>query len=235
MIMHWVLQVVIALCLFVPAFEGFRDGIFASVYSACRTFFGAIVSLTFYQPLSQVIQVVFPRLSEHPGPKYVEAIVFPTLFALVLGFMRALKVRFTIPSVPSYPLADKIAGPVIGLFNGILIAGLLALTWSLMPFNKYMPYDSGRISERQLFWDPAPTTLKFYAWVCDRMPGRIPFLLYDEEIVADENGNGIVDADSNDAWKDTIPNRKWDRGAIPTYKRADEFKPEDVESVMRRK
>lgn len=231
--MQTVLQIVIVICLVTPIIAGYRDGLYTSVYSASRTFFGFMVAMTFTEPIRDLVLNMVPRLRIHPGPKYLEAVIWPTLLALVIGLTRTLKMRYTIPRVEAWKLVDKIGGPAVGLFHGILFAGLLVLLWSYMPFAKYMPGDSGRVVEKRLFWDAGATAIRFYSYMTHRMPGSRKFLLHDEPILQDVNGNGLVDKGSDDKWDDNeIPNGKWDQGHIDRYRKRDEFGPWDVQNIF---
>lgn len=229
--MQIVIQVAVFGVIIGTVVGGFRDGAFAAAYSALRTFFCLIIAMTFFEPVSYLIYSNVERFSVYPGPDYIRAIVFPTLFALVFGLARMLKVRYTAPKVQALPMVDRIAGPVLGLLNGIIIAGIICIMWSLMPFARYMPSDSGTVDERRLVWDAGATTLRFYSFMCRRMPGAKPFLLEPEKIVNDTNGNGRVDAGTDDSWEDTLPNGKWDEGWLARYRNGDEFTSDVIDRI----
>jgi hypothetical protein len=230
--MTWVFQLVTLLCVFGTIYGGVRDGAFAACYSVCRTLLCFIVAMTFYEPLAHLIASLIPRLGNYPGPDYLRAITFPTLFALVMGLGRHLKIKYTGAKTPALPLVDKIVGPVVGLPHGLLVAGVIMFMYSLMPFPRYMPNDWGTVDERRVVYDAGAGALRFYSFLTRRMRGARPFLLEDEPIVTDENGNGVVDPGSGDEWRDVVPNGRWDRGALFRYRHGDEWRMEELEKSL---
>ncbi|MGD2174030.1 MAG: hypothetical protein PVJ27_01405, partial [Candidatus Brocadiaceae bacterium] len=103
------------------------------------------------------------------------------------------------------------------------------ILWSLLPFAKYIPADCGRVTMKTPALDTGTAMLRFYAFTTERMPGNTPFLLEDEGIVEDENGNGRADA--GEAFYDVNGNGQWDRGWLWKYRHHADILPRDVDAL----
>jgi hypothetical protein len=97
---------------------------------------------------------------------------------------------------------------------------------SLMPFAKFLPGDIGRFQVRASSLDTGAAMLRVFDRVQAGMGGSRHFLLQDEALETDANGNGR--ADPGDAYRDVNGNQKWDRGWLSRYHSFCEIEPEDL-------
>jgi hypothetical protein len=223
-------------------YAGIRDGAFFSLYALLRNLLGFLVAMSFTEPVTQLV-LHFERLQLHPGPLYVRAFVFPTLFAVVFAGMRWLKTRYTTVDIAIFVIPDRIVGGIFGLLNGIVMVGLLLIVWSFMPFAKFLPGDFGRVNTDTGILFPGRLMLRFYDFTTRRMPGGRMFLLEDEPVVRDSDGDGEFDPPSAgfkqpELFRDLNENGLWDRGWLWRYKNHADIHMKDMEgaaSVVRKK
>lgn len=223
-----VIAVLVVLALLgLTAFAGFRDGVFFSTYALMRNLIAFLCAMTFREGLAGVMETLVT--AAHPAHDYFVLISFVLILGGVFLLGRFLKVRYTIAYVPCPHLVDKIAGSTAGLLNGIVVAGVLLIGWSLVPFAKYIPSDLGRVHIKAKMLDSGAIMLRYYKFAEERMGGNVPFLLDDEKIAEDLNNNGR--ADPGEGFHDSNYNRKWDRGWMWKYRNHASITPEALEPL----
>jgi uncharacterized membrane protein required for colicin V production len=213
--------------LLLMTYAGYRDGVFATVYALLRNLFGFLCAMMFCEPLARQLTGAITRA--HPAYDYFVAISFAAILAAAFALGRWLKVRYTVPGVVSITLVDRIAGPALGLLNGIVVTGTLLVLWSLMPFAKFVPGDLGRAEVTKPALDTGSRMLSFYEYESKRMPGGTVFLLQDEPLKTDENMNGKGDA--GDSFDDKNGNGQWDRGWLYKYRHHATILPADLQQL----
>jgi hypothetical protein len=206
---------------------GLRDGAFFSVYSLMRNGIALLGALTFCRPLGGFVANLAG--SAPPTRNYFIALSFAFIVGGLIIFLRWLKIKFAFPQVECPKAMDWTVGPVAGLLNGIVITGVILVGWSMMPFVKYIPRDLGHVEVRPAVLDTGEHMLKTYGFIERRMGGNVPFLLEDEPIVTDADGNGRVDR--GDSYKDLNRNGRWDRGWLWKYHHAADILVRDLEAL----
>jgi len=209
-------------------YAGARDGAFFTMYALVRNGLAFLCAVTFFRPLGATLSAMFSRTP--PAPEYFVAIAFVLIFGAAVGAGRWLKVRYTFPDVKCFHAVDRSAGAGLGLLNAIVLTGTILIMWSLMPFARYIPADLGRAHLKVRTLDTGPAMLEFYAFASRRMPGGVVFLLHDETIHEDANGNGR--ADPGDAFTDVNQNGRWDRGWLWRYRTHADILPRHLEHVV---
>jgi len=201
------LLAVLALLL-ATTYAGYRDGFFIATYALMRSLVAFLCAMTFCEPLRAVLTSVIS--DKYPAPQYLLPIAYLLVFGLVMVLGRWLKIQYTEPGLSCPAAVDHTAGPLIGLLHGVVFTGTLLILWSMLPFAKFIPADQGRINSRLGKLDTGRSMLVFYDFVQDHMGGNLPFLLNDEPIVNDADGDKR--ADPGDEFKDLNANGTWDRG-----------------------
>ena len=210
-------------------YSGVRDGAFFSIYVLMRNLFGFLLAMALMEPLASFLMLFTPKW--HPWPQYSRSLAFPLVFALFFALARWLKMRFTPAKVPTFPPADRIVGGACGMLNWVVLVGILLILWSLMPFAKFIPGDFGRIKTDSGLLFPGKAMLRFYKFTTNRMPGGRVFLLDDEPVVDDADGDNEFDPDTDESFEDVNNNGVWDRGWLWRYKNHADFHVSDVELV----
>lgn len=205
-----------------------RDGAFASVYVLLRNLLAFMVAMTLMEPLASLVMLVVPK--HHPWPLYCRVVAFAGVFGAVFATARWLKIEHTPGEVSAFTLVDRIAGGICGAVNWIVVIGVLLILWSLLPFVKFIPGDFGRIETDSGLLFPGEAILRFYGFTAGRMPGGRKFLVEDEKLEADANGNGAFDA--GDQFRDVNNNGVWDRGWLWRYRNHADFHFKDIELVV---
>ena len=226
--MTGILAALVVLALLVlMGLAGYRDGIFFTAYALARNLFAFFCGLTFCEPAARVLTGVFS--DARPAYDYFVALSFAAIVSVVFVVGRTLKVKYTIPYVPCPTIADRAAGPILGVFNAVVVSGILLILWSLLPFAKYIPGDFGdaRVNSRLL--DTGTAMLRFYGYAEQRMGGN-PFPLEDEPVLNDVNGNGRPDV-VGESYDDRNHNGRWDRGWLWKYKNHAVLTPSDLEAL----
>jgi len=225
------------------AYDGARNGLFASCYALVRNVLGFLFAFTLFEPLGGLLSRLFAE--EHPGPLYLRAVAFVALFGAVFTLGRWLKISYTEPRVPSYRHADRVGGGALGLLNGFVLAGVVLIFWSLMPFAKFLPRDFGRVRTDKLPVDAGSQLLRFYNHCTHTMGGGKRFLLNDEPILADKeepfgvpdalrdiDGDGEPDMVPGESFQDENGNGRWDRGWLWRYRAHADFHMEDFRRAV---
>lgn len=211
-------------------YAGYRDGAFSGAYALARHLVAFLVAMTLVAPVAGLIGYVLP--STYPWDLYARVIALATLYAAVLGLARWAKTSFTPARVPSFPLVDHISGVPLGLASGIVLTGFLLILWSLMPFARYLPQDVGRVNPDSLLVDSGGAMLGFYSFMARKMPGGRTFLLEDEPVTEDVDGDGEFDDGVGEEWKDVNRNGRWDRGWLWYYGHNSDFTPDVLKVVL---
>ncbi len=223
----------------VMTYDGVRSGLFSAVYSLVKNVLAFLIALTLCEPGMSLLTRFLPE--RHPGPLYYKAIAFATVFTVVFGFGRWLKLNYTILDVQTPRYADYIGGGAFGLLNGIVLGGVVLILWSLMPFAKFLPADFGRIRTEKLPLDSGTLMLRFYDHCTGTMGAGRTFLLQDEAVLKDEeepygipdalrdlDGDGLDDVVPGESFQDLNGNGEWDRGWLWRYRTHADLRPEDV-------
>ena len=199
---------VVLVLLLAMAYAGYRDGFFIATYALMRSLVAFLCAMTFCEPLRAVLASIIG--SKYPLPQYLLPISFILIFGAILVFGRWLKIRYTDPGISCPAAVDQSMGPVVGILNAVVFTGALLVFWSMLPFAKFLPADLGRVNTKLGSIDTGYRMIAFYDFVQDRMGGNTPFLLEDETIENDVNGDRR--AEPGDEFTDLNANGTWDRG-----------------------
>ena len=214
---------VLTLLILMPL-AGYRDGLFFSTYALVRNLFAFICAMVFSEKLAGVFEGIFT--DAYPAHEYFTLISFALIFALVFMIARRLKMQYTIPHVQAIGLVDKIAGPIVGFLNAVIMTGTVLIFASMLPFAKYAPGDMGHFSVRSPKLDTGVAMLRVFDYLHDRMQGgRFP--LDPEPLLGDANGNGR--ADPGEPFDDQDGDGVWDRGWLWRYRDYAEIRLDDLD------
>ena len=119
---------------------GYRDGAFFTAYALLRNLFAFVCAMTFCEPLALVLAKIIS--DSYPAQDYYVPIAFAAVAGAVFAIGRWLKVTYTVPGVPCLALADRIAGPALGVMNAVVLTGSVLVLWSLLPFAKYLRHST---------------------------------------------------------------------------------------------
>ena len=207
------------------ALAGYRDGLFFSTYALVRNLVAFLCAMTFSDLLAGVFAAI---ISDDPMAwGYFVVVSFALIFGAVFLLGRWLKMTYTIPHVPALSLVDRIAGPVAGAMNAVLVTGTVLIFVSMLPFAKYLPNDLGRATVRVRALDTGVAMLHVFDYVQHRMGGNRHFILEPETIVTDVDRDGRAD-EGVDFIDDVNGNGTWDRGWLWQYRTSCEIMPEDL-------
>jgi uncharacterized membrane protein required for colicin V production len=212
---------IVLLLLVLMTYAGLRDGAFFTTYALVRNALAFVCAMTFCQPLARVLERLVTQT--YPARVFFVPLSFGAVFGAIIALGRWLKVTYTIPRVECPVMVDRVAGPILGLLNGVIATGTLLVLWSLLPFARYIPADYGNIQVRT---DTGAAALRFYAFVQKKVPGSAVFLLADEPVQEDQNNNGR--ADPGDKFLDENRNDKWDHGWLWKYRNYAWILPDDI-------
>jgi hypothetical protein len=202
---------------------GYRDGAWFSAYALLRNVIAFICGITFAAPVGRMLEGMIS--SSGHAREYFFCIAFGLIVGLVIALGRWLKVTYTVPHVPATVWGDRIAGPALGMLNGIVVTGTVFVLWSLLPFAKYVPGDRASIQVKSGL-DTGAAMLRFYKFTERRMGGSKTFLLHDEPMVTDANRNGRIEP--GEEFDDVNGNGVWDRGWLWKYKNHAQIFPSDL-------
>lgn len=202
---------------------GYRDGAWFSAYALMRNSIAFVCAMTFAAPVGRLLENVIT--SGGHAREYFFCIGFGLVAGIVFMIGRWLKVTYTVPHVPATLWGDRIGGPALGILNGIVVTGTVFVLWSLVPFAKYMPGDTGTIKVKDGL-DTGVAMLRFYKFTERRMGGGRPFLLHDEPLITDLNRNGRIEP--GEEFDDVNGNGQWDRGWLWRYENHGEILPSDL-------
>lgn len=218
-------SIVVIIILLAMIYSGQRDGAYVAAYGLMRNLLAFLIAMTFYEPVSALVT----RMAggTHPGPDYYRVLSFAVLYGAVVGIGRWLRLTYTVPEVRCLAWLDRGLGAVFGLGNGIVVAGLVLVVWSMLPFVKYLPRDYGRVEPQNLWVDAGSGMLVFYDFATGPIPGSKKFVL-EEPLKQDSNGNGRVDPGE---FEDVNENGQWDPGWLWRYRQHADITREEVEAV----
>ncbi|WP_319204483.1 CvpA family protein [uncultured Ilyobacter sp.] len=122
------LDILIAVILLMTVIKGYLNGFFIEVLS----FFGMIINLIFTKNLTPILILNFSIKPENPFYSGVYAILFLGIYTVMGMFImfikKALKKAFK-------GKLNTMAGSILGLFKGLLIAFVIMVFYSLLSMN----------------------------------------------------------------------------------------------------
>lgn len=209
-------------------YSGYRDGLFSALLILSRHLVAFLVAMTFYEPVGRLLSSVFTNA--HPWPLYFRVLSLAGLYGLVGAGSMWAKMKYTIPRVEGFRLLDRIGGCVCGAAGGLVITGFVLILWTNMPFAKYLPQNIGQMNSSRMVVDSGSIMLRFYGFVAAKMrvPGGRPFLLEDEPLTIDVNGDREYQQAQGDEFSDINKNGRRDRGALWHYRNYADFTYEDI-------
>jgi len=216
---------IILLLLGFMTYAGLRDGLFFSTYALMRNILAFLFAMTFCEPLARIFCKVFT--SNYPAMLYFVPLAFAIIYGAVFALGRWLKVTYTIPRIECPVYVDRIAGPIVGFTNAVVVSGTLLIAWSLFPVMRYAPNDIGYLKPRI---DTGTTMLRYYSYAEKRMGGNMPFLLHDEAVNDDRNQNGRPDL-FGESFSDVNGNGVWDRGWLWKYRHHADIAPMQLDPL----
>ncbi len=120
------------------AFFQSTQGFYSSLIMAVLTLCCALAAFNYYEPVADAV-----LLTRQPATAY--AITLVALFFLPLLVLRLLFDRFVGNNVLVGVWADRIAGGAMGLFTGMICAGVLTIGMQMLPWGPtvmgYQPFD----------------------------------------------------------------------------------------------
>ena len=154
---------------------GVQNGLFLAVLAGCQALVALVVALAFADPLAAVL-VTFEIPQLYAFPAAFGLLLIGTAVAtrlLVGGYVPADVVRFA-------PVIDKLGGGLVGAVAGIIIAGTLLITCSIVPVpeafrldGSALGYDMGTRMLRTFARCVEPDDAK-RAILLDGEPGTVP-------------------------------------------------------------
>jgi hypothetical protein len=209
-------------------YSGVREGAFVSVCALARDTLAFMCAMTLCQPAAAALGRLF--MAPYPWPDYFVGVSFAGLFGGTAALLRWLKVRFAFPGVQCSVVVERAAGGCFGFANAVVLTGTVLILVSLFPFAKYLPGDAGRIAMQGTPTDTGAVMLRFYSLASKRMAGARKFLLLDERLTLDANGNGRCDP-GEDEYEDANANGQWDRGWLWQYHNYADIRPEHLKPL----
>jgi hypothetical protein len=212
-------------------YAGYRNDTFSSVSGLLRNFLAFLMAMTFFEPLAGLLSSIISN--RHPWPENFRPLSLALLYGVVMLVTMWAKTKYSPPQVPSYQIADRISGVVCGVASGIIITGFILILWSVIPFSKYLPGDFGRVETDRLMLnlDSGRIMLRFYGFTARKMGGGRPFLLEDEPVTVDFDGDKEFDQNLGEEWQDVNRNGRWDRGWLWRYRHHADFNRDDLAVV----
>ncbi len=109
-----------------------KRGAFAGAAAFLMTFIAAIASINYYTLIQYVIVWAFEPMAE-----YADALGFLISFLVVFLFLQYLAVTFLEEHVQMNIIANTLAGGIFGGLSAVLLGGLLAISWLMLPGSAY--------------------------------------------------------------------------------------------------
>ena len=200
------------------AYTGARDGAYNAAFAAGRSLLAFLVAMTFAESLGALLSALLGGSCPLYG--YLLPACFVLLIMLMFYVSRRLRHKFTPATVPLPAWLELSIGPAFGVAAAVLLTGIVLITYSLLPFTKFIGNNAGHFSLGEKPYDTGARLLEFYDYVEDRFGGNDHFLNYGiEKMVGgkDANLNGMPDAKDDD-WHDQNHNGVWDRGWMIRYR-----------------
>jgi len=219
--------------------EGVRGGAFAGTFSLVRSILAFLFAMTLAEPVGGILTGMLG--SEYPAPLFYRCIAFALVFGVVFGAGRWVKIRYLTGQVRCNRHVDYGVGGALGLVNGLVVAGVLLVFWSLMPFAKFMPGDFGRVRTASLPVDAGSAVLRYYHHASVIMRGGRTFMLESEPILEGgdnvepygvpdvvEVAEGVYKSEPGVHFTDVNGNGEWDRGWMDLYHNHADIRLDDI-------
>lgn len=118
---------VLALALAVTFFQSLH-GVFSALIMLVLSVLCSAFALTHYEWLNQAFFASFM-------PEYGQAVALAALFVVPLGLLRFGIDKVISGNMVLPALVDRIGAPVLGLGTGLIVSGMIALVFQLLPFD----------------------------------------------------------------------------------------------------
>ena len=146
--------------------HGYTEKLYAASALFLRLVLAVIIAMTFYKPITVLIT---ERL--HMGDFWVMRLAFLVLLVGSYVLLTELYERWTEPGHVILPaIVDRVGGMIFGALAGVVLAGMLLLTWSFIPYAQQiapvpqnLPVDMGKV------------LINEYANLSNRMPSPVKF------------------------------------------------------------
>ncbi|MCY2927171.1 MAG: CvpA family protein [Planctomycetota bacterium] len=123
-------------------------GLYSALIMAVLSILAALAAMSLYEPICRAF--LYEQM-----PSYAEAVALVSLFLLILLGLRELTDQFLPSNMVLGVWPDRIVGGVFGLITGLVITGVLALGFQLLPFGRsaagYCPCDESLVRSEKLW------------------------------------------------------------------------------------
>ncbi|MCD4825865.1 MAG: CvpA family protein [Phycisphaerae bacterium] len=130
------------------AYLQMRQGLFSSLVMAVCTVLSAGLAMTLFAWLADVTGIA----QSQPG--LADAVCIALLFVIPLFCLRVLADKFIPDDIYFHSYTDKIGGAIIGIFTGVIMAGVLLVVVQMLPFGRsvlgYDPYGDNLCRQQKL-------------------------------------------------------------------------------------
>jgi len=109
-----------------------KRGALAAVATFLMTFIASLAAVNYYTLVEELLVWIYGPLRE-----YADAIGLLFVFVVVLGLLQYLAVTFLEESIQINSVVNGVTGAVFGGLAGMLLAGLLAIAWLMLPGSMY--------------------------------------------------------------------------------------------------
>jgi len=146
--------------------HGYTERLYAASALFLRLVLSVVIAMTFYKPITVLIT---ERLQM--GDFWVMRVAFLALLGGSYALLTELYERWTEPGHVALPtIMDRVGGMIFGALAGAVLAGMLLLTWSFIPYVQQiapvpqnLPVDMGKV------------LINEYANLSNRMPSPVKF------------------------------------------------------------
>jgi len=136
-----ILNLILALSALLIIFGAYRNGIYGAVVTFFATTFASVIAICYYRPLSrEVIAEYFYGIE-----RYADAISFMGIFVVVLFILLSLSRLYLSESLSYAKPFDVLASVVIGTLTALIVAGVLAVGYFMLPTRPSSFYSGERV------------------------------------------------------------------------------------------
>lgn len=139
-VVHQLGDLIVAMVIVGMGLFGWQHGGFLALLAGMQVFVAVLAALAFaglVEPL--IVQMEFPQTISF-------AVAFLVVLAVVLLLTRlAIGAGVSEDAMRLPPVIDQVAGPLLGLFAGVVIAGTILIAWSMAPLPDSLHVDGPRL------------------------------------------------------------------------------------------
>ena len=143
-----ILNILVIILILGIAYLQMKQGLFSSLVMAICTVLSAGLAMTLFAWMADATGF------RQAQPSLADAVCIALLFVIPLFCLRILADKFIPDDIYFHSYTDKIGGAIIGIFTGVITAGILLVVVQMLPFGRsilgYDPYGDDLCRQQKL-------------------------------------------------------------------------------------